>query len=269
MHIDSQRTPDYFGRMRLDGQVWVVLGAGEGIGRQTCHALHQAGASLVCVDIDESRANDVAKEVDGAARVTDVTDRGQVQALFADVAARIGPPRGLVDIVGVALPGRLNEVTDEDWSRQFHLVLDHAFLALQVGGAAIARSGGGAMVFVGSNSGLVHMSGKLAYGTAKAALHHLVGSAARDLAASGVRVNAVAPGFTRTPRLEALLDEGGWQRAGKQIPRGFAATPAEIASVILFLAGDLASYVTGHTVVADGGRIGTISESLTRPSEGA
>jgi NAD(P)-dependent dehydrogenase (short-subunit alcohol dehydrogenase family) len=223
----------------------------------------------VCVDVDKSRADIVAKETDGVARVADVTDRSQVDALFADIAAHVGPPRGLVDIVGMPVPGQLNELTDDGWSRQFHLVLDHVFLALQIGGAAIARSGGGAMVFVGSNSGLAHMPGMLAYGTAKAALHHLVGSAARDLAASGVRVNAVAPGFTRTPRLEAVLDEQAWRRAGAQIPRGSAATPAEIASVILFLASDLASYVTGHTLVADGGRTGTISGSLTEPSEGA
>jgi NAD(P)-dependent dehydrogenase (short-subunit alcohol dehydrogenase family) len=268
MHIDSQHTPDYFSRMRLDGQVWVVLGAGNGIGRQTCHALHQAGASLVCVDVDESRADAVVKEVGGVARTADVTDRHQVESLFADITAHVGSPRGIVDIVGMPVPGQLSTLTDDDWTRQFRLVLDHAFLALQVGGAAIARSGGGAMVFVGSNSGLAHMPGMLAYGTAKAALHHLVGSAARDLAPSGVRVNAVAPGFTRTPRLEAVLDDEGWRRAGEQIPRGSAGIPAEIASVILFLASDLASYVTGQTLVADGGRIGTVSGSLTRPAEG-
>jgi NAD(P)-dependent dehydrogenase (short-subunit alcohol dehydrogenase family) len=268
MHIDSEHTPDYFGRMRLDGQVWVVLGGGDGIGRQTCLALHQAGASVVCVDVDEPRAKAVATEVDGLAYVADVTDRAQVEALFTEVETRIGPPKGLVDIVGMAILGHLSKVTDRDWSRQFHLVLDHAFLALQVGGAAIGRSGGGAMVFVGSNCGVAHIPDRLAYGTAKAALHHLVGSAARDLAASKVRVNAVAPGLTLTPRFEAVLDEEAWQRAGALIPRGYGATTAEIASIILFLASDMSSYVNGHTLVADGGLTGTTSSAMRQPAGG-
>jgi len=268
MGADSQQTPDYLARMLLTDQVWVVLGAGNGIGRQTSHALSQAGASVVCADIDADRADAVAKEVGGVALTTDVTDRRSIETLFADVAAQVGPPRGLADIVGMPVTGHLEDLTDDQWDRQFQLVLRHAFLALQIGGAAIAKSGGGSMVFVGSNSGLAHMPGMLAYGTAKAALHHLVGSAARDLAPSGVRVNAVAPGFTRTPRLEELLDEEGWLHAGRQIPRGSAAIPAEIASVILFLASDLASYVTGHVLVADGGRVGTVATSLTTPDEG-
>lgn len=263
MVCDTRSVPDYYKRLRMDGRVFVVLGAGNGIGRQTAHALSQVGASVVCVDREAELAREVAGEVGGLDLVADVMDRAQVETLFATVAAEVGPPTGLVDIVGLPVPGHLTQLDDEQWDRQFDVVLRHAFIAMQVGGREIARAGGGAMVFVGSNSGLAHMPGMLAYGTAKAALHHLVGSSARDLAADNVRVNAVAPGFTRTPRLEALLDEEGWRRAGARIPRGSAASPDEIASVILFLASDMASYVTGHVLVADGGRTGTIADSLT------
>jgi len=178
----------------------VVLGGGNGIGRQTCHALAQAGAKVVCVDRDETRASAVAREVDGVAHAADVTKRGEVERVFA-AARQHGAVRGVVDIVGMPHLGPLANLDDRLWASQFDLVLTHAFLAVQIGGKAIADAGGGTMVFVASMSGLTQIPGQVAYGTAKAALIQLVAGMGLEFGPARVRVNAVAPGFVRTPRL--------------------------------------------------------------------
>ncbi len=260
---DPEHVPDYRSLFSLDQRVFVVLGGGAGIGRQSSHALAQAGARVVVVDTDPAAAAAVAAEVGGIALTADVTRRGSVEEVFAEAARQAGPVRGVVDIVGVASLGPLAALDDAGWDRQFDLVLRHAYLALQIGGRAIAEAGGGVMVFVGSISGYAHADGEVAYGAAKAALHHLVAGAARELAPQGVRVNAIAPGYTRTPRLLALLGEQRWKDIDAMIPRGRAAVPAEIAAPIAFLACDAASYITGQILGADGGLAGGIPGPFT------
>jgi NAD(P)-dependent dehydrogenase (short-subunit alcohol dehydrogenase family) len=251
--VDRSEVPDYRALARLDDRRFVVLGGGNGIGRQVCHALAQAGARVVCVDMSSELAAAVAREIDGEAVVADVTERGDMERLLAG-----GRVDGLVDIVGMPVLGPLAEVDDDGWQRQFDLVLRHAFLAMQLGGRAIAAAGGGAMVFVGSISGLTHVPGQAAYGTAKAALHQLVASMGRELAPAGVRVNAVAPGFTQTPRLLQMVSSEQWAQVASIIPRGAPGQPPEIASAVLFLATDLSSYVTGQVLAVDGGMIGQV-----------
>lgn len=251
--VDDSEVPDYRALTRLDGQRFVVLGGGNGIGRQVCHALAQSGALVVCVDKSRELAEAVAGEVGGEALAADITNRDDVERVFAQ-----GSVSGLVDIVGIPVLGPLAELDDAGWQRQFDLVLRHAFLAMQIGGRSIAAAGGGAMVFVGSISGLTHVPGQAAYGTAKAALHQLVASMGRELAPAGVRVNAVAPGFTQTPRLLELLSSEQWGQVATIIPRGAPGTPSEIASAVLFLASGLASYVTGQVLAVDGGTVGQV-----------
>jgi NAD(P)-dependent dehydrogenase (short-subunit alcohol dehydrogenase family) len=255
--MERSDAPDYLASLRLDGRVFVVLGAGAGIGRQATLALAQAGASLVCVDRSPELAEAVAAEVGGIAVTADITVRADVERVFREAREHAGPVTGLVDIVGQPHLGPLADLDDEGWRSQFALVVDHAFLALQIGGREIAAAGGGAMVFVGSISGVTHVPAQSAYGAAKAALHHLVACMAGELASAGVRVNAVAPGFVRTPRLDARLDERQWGQVAGLIPRGTVGSPSEIAGPILFLASDLASYVTGQVLRADGGLSGT------------
>jgi NAD(P)-dependent dehydrogenase (short-subunit alcohol dehydrogenase family) len=256
---DKSPAPDYAARGRLDGRVFVVLGGGNGIGRQSCHALAQAGARIVCVDRDAALARAVAEEVDGGAIEADILKRADVQRVFDTVEKSHGPVRGLVDIVGMPRLGPLAELDDEGWAWQFDMVLKHAFLAIQISGAAIARAGGGAMTFVSSISGLTRIPGQIAYGSAKAALSQLVAGASREFGPLGVRVNAVAPGFARTPRLNMMLSEAQWAQVGALIPLGAAADPSEIASAILFLSTGLASHVTGQTLLVDGGVAGVVS----------
>jgi NAD(P)-dependent dehydrogenase (short-subunit alcohol dehydrogenase family) len=232
----------------------VVLGAGQGIGKEVCHALAQAGARLICVDRDEDLARQVARDTQGVAFVADVTQRHDMERIIAAAEGTFGKQlRGLVDIVGVAHIGPLDTIDDTAWDGQMDIVLRHAFLALQVGGAALKRLGGGAMTFVGSISGLRSVPGQAIYGAAKAALHHLVRCAAHEFGPAGIRVNAVAPSFVRTPRLEARLDEAFWTRLEKTIPMRRVGQPSDVAAAVLFLQSELARYVTANVLTLDGG----------------
>lgn len=251
---DSAAIPSYRDFLSLHGRGFIVLGAGDGMGRQTCHALAQAGAKVLCVDRDPELAQGVAREVSGIAVSADVTVRADMERVFQLAAEAFGRSlRGVVDIVGVAQIGALTDIADDDWDRQFDIVLRHAYLTIQLGGAALATRGGGSMVFVGSISGLVSVARQAAYGTAKAALHHLVRCSAHELGPRGVRVNAVAPGFVRTPRLLNRLSESFWDTVSEVNPLRRVAIPADVASAILFLCSDLAGYVTANILTLDGG----------------
>ncbi len=250
---DDTEVPDYPSRLRLDGRGIVLIGAGQGIGRQAAHALHSVGARVLCVDLDAGLADDIAKEVDGIPWSGDATTREDAARLFGDAEAELGRIEGVVDIVGMARYGDLLEIDDENWQWHHDIVLRHAFLAMQYGGQAMAKSGGGAMAFVASVSGLTSAPRHAAYGAAKAGLISMVKSAAVELGPANVRVNAVAPGVVWTPRVSGYLGEEGRQRNSANAPLRRVALPADIAGAILFLMSDLAGYVTGQTLVVDGG----------------
>ncbi len=245
--------PDYRGLSRLADRNFIVLGAGQGIGEQTAHALSQAGARVLCVDLDPGRATAIAEAVSGRACVADVTMRDGIVKVLAEAREALGVIHGLVDIVGMARIKPLADYTDDDWDWQFGIVLRHAFLTLRHGAAAMAESGGGSMVFVGSMAGDRVVPNQAAYGSAKAALHHLVRCAAVEFGPGRVRVNAIAPGFIRTPRLVEMLSPEQWRTVESHIPLRHAATPAQIAATVLFLATDLSSHVTGQVLAVDGG----------------
>jgi len=242
---------------------FVVLGAGQGIGRQTCHALAQAGATVLCVDRDKELAGAVADEVKGEAFEADVVNRDHMNAVFARASERFGHAfSGIVDIVGIADVRPLSDIDDSAWSRQFDVVLRHAYLAIQIGAGAMVA--GGSMVFVSSMAGTVSVENQTVYGTAKAALNHLVRCAAHEFGPRAIRVNAVAPGFVRTPRLLAALDESFWAKLDEYIPLRRAATPADIAKAILFLSSDMSTCVTGTVLTIDGG-VSTVAALPTIP----
>jgi 3alpha(or 20beta)-hydroxysteroid dehydrogenase len=250
---DFDAVPDFLAAVRLQGRGFVVLGAGQGIGRQTCHALAQAGARILCVDRDAGLAEKVATEVGGHAAAADIVKRQDMVRVFAEAKRLFGERLGgVIDIVGIADLKPLSEMDDEAWSNQFDLNVKHAFLAIQLGAEALPK-GGGSMVFVSSLSGTVSVAKEATYSAAKAALNHLVRCAAHELGPRGIRVNAVAPGFIRTPRLNAALSESFWQSLTDYIPLGRAAHPADVAKTILFLASELSSCITGAVVPIDGG----------------
>ena len=250
---DDTSVPDFPGRLRLDGKGAVLVGAGTGMGRQTAHALSQAGATVLCVDIDPELAKEIAEEVGGIPWAGDATDRGEVERLLADARAALGRVTTLVDIVGMSRYHDLVDCDDEQWDWHFRIVLRHAHLLSQLFGRELAATGGGTMTFVASVSGLTAAPRHAAYGAAKAGLMSLVRSAAVELGPSGVRANAVAPGVVWTPRVSGYLGEPGRERNAANAPLRRVAETSDIAGPLLFLSSDLSAYVTGQTLVVDGG----------------
>jgi NAD(P)-dependent dehydrogenase (short-subunit alcohol dehydrogenase family) len=252
---DPARIPRYADLMRLDGRGFVVLGAGQGIGEQSAHALAQSGAELLCVDFDAARAEAVAAATGGRPCVADITRSEEVQRVFDTARQQFGDRfEGVIDVVGMPLTGTLAAMDPLQWQRQFDLVIGHAWLALQHAVPLLQARGGGSMVFIGSMAGAVPRGGALlAYGAAKAALHHLVKSAAQEFGGDGIRINAVAPGLTRTPRLHEANPEAFWQAQSARIPLGRPALPSDIAASVLFLSTPLARHITGNVLLVDGG----------------
>jgi NAD(P)-dependent dehydrogenase (short-subunit alcohol dehydrogenase family) len=248
---DGSPVPDYGSLLRLDGLSFAVLGAGQGIGRQSAHALAGQGAQVVCVDIDERLAAEVAAEVDGPACVADVRKASEVERVVDETVSQFGRLDGVVDIIGVARWAALVDMPEDDWDWCHDMVVRHAFHVVKYAGRAMSAHGRGTMVFVASISGISSAPFHAAYGAAKAGLMSLVRSAAIELRPTHVRVNAVAPGVIATPRAVTSrgvdvdeLANGSLDSMGRT---------RDIASTVLFLASDLAAYVTGQTLVVDGG----------------
>ena len=250
---DDSPVPDYSGLLRLDGKGAVVVGAGQGIGRQTTHALAQAGARVFCIDNQEALAKEIADEVGGIPWSCDARERGEVEDAVAAARRELGRIDALVDIVGMAKYVALLETSDDDWDWTDGMVLRHAFLFSQAAGRAMVEDGGGAMCFVASVSGITSAPNHAAYGVAKAGLMSLVRSTAVELGPSGVRSNAVAPGMVWTPRISQFVPEELKKRNEENTPLRRVAIPADIAAAALFLVSDLSSYVNGQTLTVDGG----------------
>jgi NAD(P)-dependent dehydrogenase (short-subunit alcohol dehydrogenase family) len=252
---DNSPVPNYLDLLRLDGRKYVVMGAGQGMGRQTCHALTQAGAAkIVCCDIDADRAKDIAEEIGiGVPWVGDVTKRDEARRLGDFAEAQLGVINGFVDIVGMARWASLLEIDDENWNWSHDMNLRHAFLVSQELGKRMVASGGGTMVFIASASGLSAAPMHAAYGAAKAGLIAYVQSIAVELGPHAVRANAIAPGVILTPRMEAAFTDA--QRAANTavVPLGRMGLPTDIASAVLFFTSDLSSFISGRTVLVDGG----------------
>jgi NAD(P)-dependent dehydrogenase (short-subunit alcohol dehydrogenase family) len=245
----EQQSADMFG---VHGRTFVILGAGQGIGYAAATAFASAGARLVCVDREPSLAEAVARHVGGLAATGDVTNRADVRRIFAE-AAKWGGGRlaGAIDIVGIADVRPLAEFDDASWDRQFDLVLRHAYLTMQESLPHLDQES--SLVFVSSLASHQVCGNEAVYGAAKAALDQLVRGAAVEFGSKGVRVNAVAPGFVRTPRLNAALSEEFWTTLKAYIPTGSAAEPEDIAGPLLFLSSRLARNINGVVLPIDGG----------------
>lgn len=251
--IDTSTVPDYRNLGSLAGRTAVVIGAGNGIGRQTAHALRAFGADLVCVDLDRERADAVAQEVGGVAVVADACERDGMAQILGAGAAGPSPLGVVVDIVGISAFRTLTEHDDDLWERSARLNLRHAVLLAELGGPALAAAGGGALVYIASVSGMYGAQRHAAYGAHKAALISLTRTAAVELGPSGVRVNAVAPGVIWTERIGGAIGEQHREQFQGGTPLAKLGEPSDVASVVAFLSTNLSGHMTGQTLVVDGG----------------
>lgn len=250
---DDTEVPDYASLLRLDGKNFVVLGAGQGIGRQTSHALAAVGARVFCVDLDPGLAGDIASEVGGPAWAGDAVDPASAERLYQDAETQLGRIDGIVDIIGMARYAGLLDSDQDAWNWHHGIVLQHAINAVRLGAPRMIAAGGGVLTVVASVSGMQSAPSHGAYGAYKAALMSLVRTAAVELGPKGVRVNAVAPGLVMTPRVAGYLSAAEKERGARNAPLRRSAFPPDIAEAILFLCGGLSSYITGQTLVVDGG----------------
>lgn len=242
----------------LAGKRALVAGAGQGIGRACVLGLAEAGARVACLEVDDERRAAITREVEGLGAEAlavggDLSRRDDVEAAVAATVGGFGGIDVAIDIVGEARWAPALELSDEQWDESFDLVLRHVFVLFQAAGRPMTEQGSGALVAIASVSGLFAAPFHAAYGAAKAGLVALVKTFAVELAPKGVRVNAVAPGAVLTPRVLAMTTPERREESSRSIPLGRMGEPEEIARAAIFLASDLAGYVTGQTLVVDGG----------------
>lgn len=247
--------------MDFADKVALVTGGGSGIGRSTALGWAKAGGSVVIADLDMPRADRVAREIAaaGGRAVTVQTDIAELASIEAAVTLAISR-FGRIDFLhnnafapwrGPDSAALVADVGDEHWRHVMTLGLDSAFRFSRAVIPRMLRQGGGAIVNTSSTAAYHAEARVSAYGVAKAGLSQLTRSIAVEYAPHGIRCNAVCPGVIQTPLIGgAPLPEDFL----KTIPMGRAGRPEEIANLVLFLASDLASYLTGAIVVADGGR---------------
>ncbi|WP_295811473.1 SDR family oxidoreductase [uncultured Nitratireductor sp.] len=253
----------YLDKLKLDGRIAVVTGAGQGIGACCARALAEAGAHVIVVDmladrVDESVAALKAQGLSAEGSVLDVTDSGQVDAVANEIASRHGSIDILVNNAGVAksdVPAE--ETSDEHWRLHMDVNLDGLFWCCRAFGRAMLERGSGSIVNIGSMSGVIvnKPQPQAFYNASKAAVHQLTKSLAAEWGRRGVRVNAVAPTYIETPLTAFGMTENPEMHATwlEMTPMGRVGQPDEIASVVHFLASDAASLMTGSIVMADGG----------------
>ncbi|MEV7422057.1 MULTISPECIES: SDR family NAD(P)-dependent oxidoreductase [unclassified Streptomyces] len=244
----------------LEGRTALVTGGNQGLGKAFAFALAQAGAR-VAISGRRPEANRAVSEqaaaagFEFAAITADITDDAQVTAMTEQAEESLG---GHIDILvnnaGTCYHAPSFEVTDDQWSSVFDLNVRALWKTSLAVGAGMCRRGSGSIVNIGSMSGLIvnRPQWQPAYNASKAAVHHLTKSLAVEWAPHGVRVNALAPGYTKTEM--APVDRPDLRRQWiDDCPQQRAALPEEIAPSVVFLASDAAGFITGSILVADGG----------------
>jgi NAD(P)-dependent dehydrogenase (short-subunit alcohol dehydrogenase family) len=268
------------GLFGLEGKVALVTGAGNGIARATALQLASVGCDVAVVDVDHDAAERTAADVRELGRhavaiVKDLTDPAAPAEMVDQAVQALGPLSVAVNVCGgtAGVNKPFLDLTVEDWQKPMQLNLVSTMLSCQAEAIAMIRDGStGAIVNVGSSSGVTSAPNLAAYGAANAGVIHLTKTAAIELAPYGVRVNCLVPGthWTALTRHRATSPDSPpavrdfFETAGRVTPLGRLGEADETAGVAVFLASQLSAYMTGHSVVSDGG----ILHTTARPAFG-
>jgi len=245
----------------FDGKVALVTGGAMGIGKATCLAFAEDGARVAVADIDKAAGAATVQQIRDAGGETeffavDVTDEESCEAMVAAVIEHFGGLDCAYNNAGVeGQRVRLHETSTEHWRKVMSINVDGIFFCMRAELAYMVEHGGGSIVNASSTFGLAGGAGG-PYPASKHAVVGLTKSVALDYALDGIRVNSVHPGAIETPMIERLRDDPILSAALESMhPMGRMGRPEEIASAVVWLCSDAASFVTGHTMVIDGGNL--------------
>jgi NAD(P)-dependent dehydrogenase (short-subunit alcohol dehydrogenase family) len=249
---------------RLNGKVAIVTGAAMGIGQATAFALAREGAKVAVSDINDAQGQATIEQIKAAGgevffQHADVGVTADIQHLVEATVARYGKLDVLVNNAGVAISGSVTEITEEDWNRLINIHLNGTWRGMRFAIPHMIKNGGGAIINVSSVQALIGFNGWAGYAAAKGGIMALTQQASIDYGPQNIRVNAIAPGAIMTPMNEKRLREetnhpeellAAWNN---QHALGRMGKPEEVADLIVFLASDESTFITGSVVKIDGG----------------
>jgi 2-deoxy-D-gluconate 3-dehydrogenase len=247
----------------LKDKIAIVTGASQGIGRAIAVGLAQAGAHLVLAKHPSGRhdeINAVKAEIEALGRraiivLTDVADVAQVSAMVERAKAEFGRVDILVNNAGWTGNALALEVTEDEYDRTMAASLKSVFFACQAAARVMIPQGGGKIINIGSNFGVVAFKSRSVYAAAKAGVHHLSRALSLEWASQGVNVNVVAPCITETDSRKIILERPGYKEwaTTQMLPAGRWNQPDDLVGAVLFLASHLSDMVVGHVLMVDGG----------------
>jgi 3-oxoacyl-[acyl-carrier protein] reductase len=241
----------------LTGQTAVITGGAQGLGFAIAERFIAEGARVVLGDVNLEATEVAAKQLGGddvaLAVQCDVTQAAEIETLIRTAVERFGALDIMVNNAGITRDATMRKMTEEQFDQVIDVHLKGTWNGTRLAAAIMRENKRGAIVNMSSVSGKVGMVGQTNYSAAKAGIVGMTKAAAKELAYLGIRVNAIAPGLIRSAMTEAM-PQRIWDQKVAEVPMGRAGEPSEVASVALFLASDLSSYMTGTVMDVTGGR---------------